>query len=785
MRDDTSSSDEDEDDYENEEMGWFLDEVVTHPDTNITADHQHSSKHAARAVSTVDGHAAAGTSSAQPLQETGHPGALASAPPPCAAVPTTHLLSGATGSHPTSTASHARGTGPAHVPSDGATATPRVTATNTHTGHAGVGHRLAVGLKAGMDKVDRAHVNAVIKEVSEGSAFWKNEQRKEERTAERVTHMLAKQAEVEATGALRSPSVLRAVDAAEAQFEGTRDLSRCIVHIDMDSFYAAVEERDNPALRGKPMAVGGIGMLSTSNYEARRYGVRAAMPGYIAKRLCPELVIVKSNFPAYREASKQVRQVLERWDPDVRQVGMDEAYLDMTRHAFPPRTATTGTPGDTPHSAGDHATSAATSDGAARPPVDPSPHDETYRPGAWGMPANLARVEAAIETMRAEISAATGGLTASAGIAPNRMLAKIASDQRKPNGQFVVRPTRDEVLAFIQPLSVRKVGGIGKVTASILEQLGVSECAHLYHKRHLLYVLFSRKSFDFFLRSSLGIASANSGASAFAEASEVGRKSISTERTFRAISDPDKLREKCIALCQSLAEDTQKHALEGRNVGLKLKTVDFTLLSRATTLPDYVSTATQLETAALAILDKEIKAAGTLNLRLMGVRLSALRPTNRKASAVGALERFLQAQSTKQTPSDGGQGGAGGGHASASDSWCVSGPAVGTEHAAAAAAAQAAAGVGGPSAGCATGDTVAMRCPVCNAVLPPDCDANTHLDNCLSQRTIREIFHSAPSPSTSRSRTLAAVNDTSMSDRPAKKPKKRTGPLDAFVKRPS
>lgn len=149
-----------------------------------------------------------------------------------------------------------------------------------------VGMRLAVGIKAGMERVDHNHVNAVIAEVSEGSAFWKNEERKEERTTEKTEKMLQKRAEITASGALQSPATIRDVDSVVAEFERGRDLSRCIVHVDMDSFYAAVEERDNPALCGKPMAVGGIGMLSTSNYVARRFGVRAAMPGYVRAVQC-------------------------------------------------------------------------------------------------------------------------------------------------------------------------------------------------------------------------------------------------------------------------------------------------------------------------------------------------------------------------------------------------------------------------------------------------------------------------------------------------------------------
>eukprot|EP00041_Stephanoeca_diplocostata_P038622 m.1534700 g.1534700 ORF g.1534700 m.1534700 type:complete len:272 (+) comp25243_c0_seq52:3581-4396(+) len=230
-------------------------------------------------------------------------------------------------------------------------------------------------------------------------------------------------------GVLDSIITQRRVDALVESLEQSRNLSRCIVHVDMDMFYAAVEMRDDPSLREKPMAVGGIGMLSTSNYAARKFGVRAAMPGYIALKLCPDLVIVPSRFDAYRIASDQVKQVLAEYDPNFQQVGFDEAYVDLT---------------------------------------------------AWV--ARGADVQRVVAEMREKIRAATQ-LTASAGIAPNKMLAKICSDMNKPNGQYFLESTREAVLRFIHGLSVRKVSGIGKVSAAVLHRLGVQTCHHLYQQR--------------------------------------------------------------------------------------------------------------------------------------------------------------------------------------------------------------------------------------------------------------------------------------------------------------
>lgn len=416
-----------------------------------------------------------------------------------------------------------------------------------------------------------------------------------------------------------------------------------------------------------------------------------------------------------KEASEKVHEVLARWDPNVRQVGMDEAYLDMTSHAF----------SSTVDSGGGSSNMCASEAGPA----------QEY----WGEPECLARVEAAIARMRTEISEATGGLTASAGIAPNRMIAKIASDVRKPNGQFVVPPTKEAVLGFVERLPVRKVGGIGKVTASILERLGIVECRHLFTQRHLLSLLFSKKSFMFFLRSSLGVSTSTSFGSAFAEASTAGRKSISTERTFRSIADPEKLRAKCRELCASLARDVEKHRLEGRNVGLKLKTVEFTVLSRAVTLPNYVRTAADLQTAVCALLNKELQAQGGLNLRLIGVRLSALRSTDDGGAKAGhALDHYLKPLKSEVI--------AGSGPAQVVVSTSASGPPAPT-----------------PSP-----PSDSLQCPVCQTMLPSGCDANAHIDECLSKRTIRELVKS-------HNETVSATTA-----RPKKKPRVK-GPLDMFL----
>jgi DNA polymerase-4 len=198
---------------------------------------------------------------------------------------------------------------------------------------------------------------------------------------------------------------------------------RKIIHLDMDCFYAAVEMREHPELAGQPIAVGGgsrRGVVTTCNYEARKYGVHSAMPGFQARERCPRLVFLPCRFDLYRAESTKVRAILHAYTPLVEPLSLDEAYLDVTAL-------------------------------------------DRY---AW----DIAR------EIRARIFAETG-LTGSAGIAPNKMLAKIASDWRKPNGQFAVTP--DQVDAFVRELSVRKIWGVGPKSAERFAQEGITTCADL------------------------------------------------------------------------------------------------------------------------------------------------------------------------------------------------------------------------------------------------------------------------------------------------------------------
>ncbi|KAL6771591.1 POLK1 [Auxenochlorella protothecoides x Auxenochlorella symbiontica] len=332
----------------------------------------------------------------------------------------------------------------------------------------------------------------------------------------------------------------------------------------MDAFFAAVEERDRPDLKAKPFAVGGIGMISTANYVARRYGVRSAMPGFIALKLCPQLIFVKSNFDKYSKASAQTRAVFRDYDPEFEAGSMDEAYLDVTEYV-----RLHGTTG---------------------PEV-----------------AALIRQRVQQET----------GLTCSVGIAPNRMLAKVCSDRNKPNGQYELPSTLAAVRQFVAALEIRKVPGVGKVTERILSAFGVHVAADLHTHRALLAALFSPVSLDFFMRIALGLGSTRH--SDPGPDGSVGRKGMSCERTFRNMSEPRDLEAKLGELAEHLAADMASEDLKGRTLTLKLKCSNFELRTRAMTLPKYIHTASDILAAALKLLQAELP----IEVRLMGLRMSS------------------------------------------------------------------------------------------------------------------------------------------------------------------
>ncbi|XP_042863175.1 DNA polymerase kappa-like [Penaeus japonicus] len=318
--------------------------------------------------------------------------------------------------------------------------------------------------------------------------------------------------------------------------------------------------------RDKPMAVGSTGMLSTSNYAARKYGVRAAMPGFIGKKLCPDLVIVKPDYTKYKQASKEIQEIFALYDPNFCPMSLDEAYLDITEYLV--KNAHIFDMEDV---------------------EDEKIHEKTK-------------------------------LTASAGIASNTRLAKVCSDMNKPNGQYYLPPERQRILDFISSLPIRKVSGIGNVMEQQLSAVGVNICSDLMEKRGLLKLLFSDINYNNFLNIALGL-----GHTTLSTWTEKDRKSISTETTFRGTADRNELFTITKDLCHELADDMAQKDIFGKVFTLKYKTIDFQIKSRAHTFPDAVRSAEVMATTAKRILQHEMDASPQpLSLRLIGVRMSNL-----------------------------------------------------------------------------------------------------------------------------------------------------------------
>ncbi|XP_064474343.1 DNA polymerase kappa-like [Ornithodoros turicata] len=451
--------------------------------------------------------------------------------------------------------------------------------------------------KAGLQGVDKEFVNKVIQEISKGTPYYEHQQKRQQRIDKKVEAMLCELSKL--SPAQIQPEEEKMNHLAE-KMERSRNLDRVIVHIDMDAYYAAVEMRDNPALRDVPMAVGSMGMLSTSNYEARKFGVRAAMPGFIAKKLCPSLVIVPPNFEKYTAVSADIRRILVHYDPNLMPVSLDEAYLDITEYLV------------------------------ERLNQDVTADDI---------------VEATVKQIRHEIFKATG-LTASAGIAPNTFLAKVCSDIRKPNDQYRLIGDRDVVKAFVDTLSIRKVPGIGAVQEQLLQCLGVRTCGDLWGKRGLIGHFFSPSSVHFYLRVSLGLGST-------LVRCDSSQKSKSVEETFAEMSSPSDLFCKCSELCQRLCEQLAEDKISGKVVTLKLKTVSFDVMTRSVTLELPTRELGPVQQAAFRLLRHEIDSLhpDPLRLRLMGVRLAGLVEENTQKSAVQpTLSAFLSQKSDITCP---------------------------------------------------------------------------------------------------------------------------------------
>ena len=333
-----------------------------------------------------------------------------------------------------------------------------------------------------------------------------------------------------------------------------------ILHIDMDAFYASVEQRDNPALRGRPVAVGGggrRGVVAAASYEARQYGVRSAMPGYKAQQLCPEIIFVRSRFDVYQQVSRQIREIFYDYTDLVEPLSLDEAYLDVTENK-----------------------------------------------------KGIASGTVVATEIRTRIFEETQ-LTASAGVSFNKFLAKIASDINKPNGMKVITP--EEAIPFLAALPVEKFHGVGKVTARRMHNMGIYTGGDLKQFSEIELVQRFGKTGRWYYRIVRAVDKRAVNPNRI-------RKSISAERTFNEdYTTFTQLKEKLEPIVERVHDFMSKKDNFGRTLTLKMKSSDFKIVTRSKSFPAEVRDLVVLKDTAFALLRENHKEVGAIRLLGFGV----------------------------------------------------------------------------------------------------------------------------------------------------------------------
>ena len=341
---------------------------------------------------------------------------------------------------------------------------------------------------------------------------------------------------------------------------------RKVIHVDMDAFYASVEQMDHPELKGLPLAVGGSskrGVVSAASYEARKFGVRSAISGALARKLCPDLIFVPPRFERYKEISTKIRAVFFDYSDLVEPLSLDEAYIDVT----------------------------------------------TNKKGIQS--ASLIATE-----IRARIKAEIG-LTASAGVSINKFVAKVASDYNKPDGQKTVPP--EEILEFLEILDIRKFHGIGKVTARKMYDLGVFTGLDLRQKS----LAFLKENFG---KSGVYYFNIARGDHSNPVKPNRTRKSLAAERTFpKNLSSEIFLVDKLEQIAIEVSKRLQRINIAGKTLTLKIKYSDFSLQTRSKTLPFYISEKELiLEHSKLLLFQQKLQNS----VRLVGISISNLNTNN-------------------------------------------------------------------------------------------------------------------------------------------------------------
>mmetsp|Transcript_7307 Transcript_7307/g.21185 ORF Transcript_7307/g.21185 Transcript_7307/m.21185 type:complete len:857 (-) Transcript_7307:609-3179(-) len=528
--------------------------------------------------------------------------------------------------------------------------------------------------KAGMEGIDRAKIDAIILRESGNSLYMQQQKRRDEKVNERVRQLQQRLRNA-------SPSeyaVTEDLDEQLASYQRHQATRATCVVVDMDMFYMACELLSRPDLNHKPACVG-RGMILTSNYVARRYGVRSAMPGFIGDKLVEELsggrerlIHVRSNFDLYKEKSRIVTDVTREYDPfRMRSYSLDEVYLDIG-----PYLALFLRHGNYTHEdiRDKLRSEAAAVENETKSKTEDEDEDEHGSSRAMEYLESLSplvcsrAVDSVVARLRRHVQEATGGLTCSAGVARTHSIAKIASDKNKPNGQLVVDPSA--TLDFVRELSVRKIPGIGRVTEKLLQSVcRIHTGAELYQKRGLVRFLFQPATANFLLRASVGCNGGGGGGgdgSSGAENEEPSsssehQKGISRERSFRPESDWAKLIIRLEDIARMVATDMTRKSILGHTITVKVKLETFDVLSRSQSQKRgvYVQDPEELATIASGLFasiraahlqkeDGKTNGKTRFSVRLLGIRCSNLieESSFRARAQGGTIDRFLALSSS-------------------------------------------------------------------------------------------------------------------------------------------
>lgn len=461
-------------------------------------------------------------------------------------------------------------------------------------------------LKAGCrEHADEARVASVIEWKTKHSAYEQEQARKDAGAHNRASKLLLKLQHLSRTERKCAHSAIsKRIRNAQSQ----RSLSKCIMHIDCDMMFAACEALSNSELQHTAFAVGGMQMISTASYEARKYGVRSAMPGFVAVELCPHLRFVKPDFNKYTAKAEEVRDALRECTGDEpRCASLDEAYVDCTT--------------------------------------------ELQRRGI--------SADALAHELRQHVKQRTGGLTCSVGVAPNARLAKLASDENKPDGQYIVPFSETGIDSFLHDLPIRRLNGIGRSSQIVLSKLGINTVHELRQMLPELSLLLYESQFEFVFVSALGLGDdfTDEPTSGSRSTSSVGRKCLSQEKTFQPTSDVPTLHQILLDCVNKVASGLSAESVVCGSLTVKVKSASYRVLQRQRTLERKSNDAAMLSREAQKLFkeleeERRSKPDTDERVRLIGIRASHLEPEDASAlrdKGQAAIDSMLQKKRKRQS----------------------------------------------------------------------------------------------------------------------------------------